>query len=126
MCMALYPREKEVKALTMSRDYNYRRMIQSTRWLKLRKEKLKRSPLCEDCLSDGLFRPAEEIHHVRPCESSKSVEEMERLMFDINNLRSLCHDCHVLTHKNMKSRTKEASVEAVKSNVERFKRRWLD
>ena len=110
----------------MSKDINYRRMINSARWLRLRKEKLKESPLCEDCRLEGIYTPATEIHHVRPCEWAKSVREMERLMFDFNNLRSLCHDCHVLTHKNLGSHSKNKMAENIEKKVKRFVSRYFE
>lgn len=119
-------RRNEASLCTMSKDINYRRMINSTRWLRLRKEKLKESPLCEDCKAEGKYTAACEIHHVRPCEWAKSVKEMERLMFDFNNLKSLCHDCHVVAHKNLGSHTKEQMAENVQKKVKRFISRYFD
>ena len=45
----------------MSKDYNYKRMIQSARWQRLRKEKIKMNPLCQDCLEAGIYTPAQEV-----------------------------------------------------------------
>lgn len=69
---------------------------------------------------------ASEVHHVIPCESAKSVREMEMLMFDYNNLRSLCHDCHVLTHKNMRSKRKEKVIENRLNSIKRFVSRYFE
>lgn len=110
----------------MSKDANYIRMINSVRWLKLRKQKLSNNPLCQECQEEGRFIAATEVHHVRPCETAKSVREMEGLMFDYNNLRSLCHDCHVITHKRLASHSKKNMIENVQRSVERFKERFLD
>lgn len=85
----------------MSKDANYKRMIQSVKWVKLRREKIKLNPLCQDCLLSGIYTPAQEVHHVVPCESAKTIKQMEELMFNIGNLRSLCHDCHVITHNEL-------------------------
>ena len=109
----------------MSKDFNYKRMINSMRWLKLRKKKIQANPLCEDCKESGLITPATEVHHVIPCESAKTITAMEGLMFDYNNLRSLCHDCHVLIHKAMKSHSREAMQANVKTSNERFVNRFL-
>lgn len=110
----------------MSKDYNYRRMINSGRWLQLRKQKLSSNPLCQDCEAEGRIVAASEIHHVKPCESANSVKEMERLMFDYGNIRSLCHDCHVMTHKRMASHSKKSMMENVKANVKRFVSRYFE
>lgn len=110
----------------MSKDYNYRRMINSGRWLKLRKQKLSSNPLCEDCQEAGRMTAATEVHHVKPCESAKTVREMECLMFDYRNLRSLCHDCHVQEHKRMASHSKKSMMDNVKASVKRFVSRYFD
>ena len=110
----------------MSKDFNYRRMINSGRWQKIRKQKLSSNPLCQDCQERGKIVAAREVHHVKPCETAKTVREMEVLMFDYNNLRSLCHECHVLTHKRMKSKTKESVIENMKKNVKRFVSRYFE
>jgi 5-methylcytosine-specific restriction protein A len=110
----------------MSKDINYIKMINSTRWLRLRKRKLTANPLCEDCKASGYITPATEVHHVVPCETAKSVVAMEGLMFDYNNLRSLCHDCHVITHMAMKSHSREAVQANVRSSNDRFVSRFLE
>lgn len=110
----------------MSKDINYRRMINSMRWLKLRKQKLSSNPLCQDCFENGRATAATEVHHVKPCESARSVSEMEGLMFDYNNLRSLCHDCHVMTHKKLASHSKASMLENVKNSVNRFVSRYFE
>lgn len=110
----------------MSKDINYRRMINSGRWLRLRKQKLSSNPLCQDCQAEGRYVSATEVHHVRPCESARSVKEMEGLMFEYNNLRSLCHDCHVATHKRLASHSKASMIENVKANVKRFVSKYFE
>ena len=37
----------------------------------------------------------------RQVEDAMTQTEMRRLMFDVHNLRSMCHDCHVKTHTEM-------------------------
>ena len=106
----------------MSKDVNYRRMIGSMRWLRLRKEKLKLNPLCQDCLESGIYTQAQEIHHVVPCESAKTIRQMEELMFSIGNLRSLCHECHVLVHKKLASHSKDAQ----RRNTDERNKRFMD
>ena len=41
-----------------------------------------------------------------PCETAKTVTDMRRLMFDMDNLQSLCHNCHSLIHTEMKSHSR--------------------
>lgn len=109
----------------MSKDVNYNRMIQSKRWLLLRRTKLTANPLCEDCKERGIYVPASEIHHVIPCETASSVIGMQNLMFDYNNLRSLCHDCHVTTHRLLKSHSRCTVQERSKQATERFIKKFF-
>ncbi|MGB9780631.1 HNH endonuclease signature motif containing protein [Caldanaerobacter sp.] len=57
-------------------------------WEKLRKMYLAEHPLCEDCLENGIYTPATEVHHI------KKVKDNPELRLDINNLRALCKACH--------------------------------
>lgn len=109
----------------MAKDANYRRMISSTRWVRLRKEKLKINPLCQDCLDKGIYIPASEIHHVVPCETAKTIKQMEELMFSMGNLRSLCHDCHVLVHRKLFSHSKDAQRKNTDERNKRFMERFF-
>lgn len=102
----------------MAKDRDYRRMIHTSRWLKLRRDKITQCPLCERCKEEGRITPATEVHHIVPVESGVSLREKERLMFDPHNLRALCHDCHARTHMEMKSKGKEARK---KRNAERLR-----
>lgn len=110
----------------MSKDVTYNRLIQSRRWLELRRKKINETPLCERCNEIGLIVPVAEIHHRRPCEEAQTPAEMERLMYDYSNLQSLCHDCHVEVHRAMKSKSK-AAVRARKEKAnERFVSRYFE
>ena len=110
----------------MSRDEHYIRMIQAKEWQRLRKTKIERNPLCECCAEKGLIVPAAEVHHKTPVESAVSVDEMRRLMYDFNNLESLCHECHVKRHKEMKSHSKASIRGRNDKRNERFTARYLD
>ena len=52
----------------MAKDADYRRLIHTARWLRLRRDTLTAHPLCERCQVDGYVTPATEVHHVRPVE----------------------------------------------------------
>lgn len=58
-------------------------------WQRLRRMKLRRNPLCQDCLAQGVVRAAVVVDHVVALSLGGSVMKLE-------NLRSLCHNCHVL------------------------------
>lgn len=108
----------------MPKDKDYVAMIHTTRWLKLRKAKLTACPLCERCREAGIIRPAGEVHHVTPVEHGLTRAEKERLMFDPHNLRSLCHACHVDTHKEMGRSGRAAAKRLAAKKLERFKEKF--
>lgn len=83
------------------------------------------NPLCEDCYQEGIVEAACEVHHVVPCESATTVEQMQMLMFNINNLASLCHACHSMRHAAMRSHSKKAVQENKQKQVERFKEKYF-
>ena len=101
----------------MAKNKIYQGLINTTRWLRLRRAQLTSHPLCERCLASGLTVSATEVHHIVPCEMAHSRDEMERLMYDAGNLRSLCHRCHVAVHTEMgrvsKSRRREITAAQV-------------
>jgi len=109
----------------MSRNPIYKALINSTRWRKLRAEKLRSNPICEECERKDRSTIATEVHHIVPVESVSGRAGMERLMFSWLNLQSLCHACHVETHRLMFSHTKEAVRENTKRNTARFVDRYL-
>ena len=106
----------------MSRCPLYIKLINSKRWRELRLKKLMQQPLCEKCLKEDITTAACEVHHIIPVESVQSEGQMKSLMFDINNLMSVCHKCHSNIHKEMFSHTKEH----VKANRERQTKRFID
>ena len=58
------------------------------KWAAFRIQYLKRHPLCEDCLSKGLYVTATEVHHV------KKLRDCPELKFTEDNLMGLCKECH--------------------------------
>ena len=110
----------------MSRNPIYIRLIHSMRWKKLRNEKLKDNPVCEECAKNGISMLASEVHHVRPVESVAGAVAMERLMFDRMNLQSLCHACHSEIHRIAFSHSKQSIQANNKRDVERFADKFLN
>ena len=107
----------------MSRDKNYQRLLNSPRWLEVKRIVWRRAQgLCEDCMKDGFVTPGVDCHHIVPVESAKTVQEMERLAYDVNNIRLLCIPCHIKTHQEMHSHCKEQ----VKANKQRARRRFME
>lgn len=106
----------------MSRDPRYQKLLNSKRWKELRRQYLQAHPLCERCEAEGYVRSAVDLHHVVPVETGKTQQEMERLAFDVNNLRALCIPCHIATHKEMGKGTKDNR----KEREEQRQARWLE
>jgi 5-methylcytosine-specific restriction protein A len=104
----------------MAKDANYIKLINTARWRRLRLKKLQAQPLCECCNNKGKITPATEVHHVTPVESVTGVNQMEDLMFDYNNLMSLCHKCHSDIHTEMFTHTKESVKKANERRTQRF------
>lgn len=104
---------------------DYRKMIQGSQWIRLRKWKLSRNPLCEDCKERGRIVLATEVHHIMPVEDGLSVIDRERLMYAIGNLRSLCHDCHIRAHKELGRSGKEQARRRNESRLVGFKKRFM-
>lgn len=115
-------KKEEERVLRMSKDANYRRMIQSVRWSKLRREKLTINPLCQACLRTGIYTAAQCVHHITPCETARSIGQMEQLMFSLPNLMSLCNDCHAAIHKELSSHSRAAQ----RRNTDDRNRRFID
>jgi 5-methylcytosine-specific restriction protein A len=74
------------------------KIYNSTVWKRLRLRKLLDNPLCEDCQSKGIIKPAVEIHHIIPFMQGINKQSRLRLAYDYDNLISLCSDCHNKRH----------------------------
>jgi len=94
------------------RDVTYnkaalQRFYQSRRWKRLRLRKLKDNPICEVHALRGIVRQTEEIHHKIPIDINHPDED---LIFDYDNLISLCIECHKEVH-NSRMNPVEALIE---------------
>ena len=93
----------------MSRNKDYQRLMNSKRWCEVKRIVWKRTNgLCERCKEEGFITPGVDCHHVIPVESGKTIDEMARLCYDVNNIRLLCVPCHIKTHAEERSHSKEA------------------
>ena len=114
----------------MSRDPRYQRLLNDRRWRELRIAYLREHPLCERCIRegkaagvpDGYITPAIDVHHRVPVETAKTLQEMERLAYDWNNLEALCIPCHSRTHREMGKGTKALA----KQRAQERHNRWID
>ena len=89
----------------IKRSNEYRKLINSQKWAKLRAEKLQTDPICERCKLTGIIAPGAEIHHITPINTGATPAEKKRLAFNPYNLQTLCHNCHVTTHTELLSKS---------------------
>lgn len=108
----------------MAKDKYYQQLINTGRWLRLRRAVLTEHPLCQRCQEEGRITAATEVHHVRPVEEAINKAGKLQLMYDPANLRALCHDCHVKTHteagRSGKEATKKRNGEQVAQVIKKF------
>lgn len=107
----------------MSHNANYIRLINSWEWQKIRMEKLLKNPTCEMCKKNGKFTIAQQVHHITPVESVTDYQLMRTLAYDMNNLMSLCKQCHKQIHLNMHN--KRTHKQVTDDYLERFKKRFM-
>lgn len=100
----------------MSRDPRYQKLLNSRRWWEVKRIVWQRAGgLCEQCKADGIaagvpggyVTPGVDCHHIVPVESAHSVQEMERLAYDVNNIKLVCIPCHQRIHRDMRSHDTE-------------------
>ena len=111
----------------MSRDPRYQKLLNSKRWQMVKAIVWKRANgCCEMCMKEGIVTGSLtkqlDCHHIVPVESGRTVQEMERLCYDVNNIMLVCQDCHIKIHTEAKSHTKEK----VKENKARARRRFME
>ena len=74
------------------------------------------------CKAEGFITPGVDVHHIKPVETAKTTQEMERLAYDPSNCQLLCVACHIKVHQDMRTHTKEK----VKETKERARRRFIE
>lgn len=108
----------------MAKDKDYQKLINTTKWLRLRRDILTKQPICQRCQAEGRLTAATEVHHVRPVEEAVTLAEKRQRMYDPTNLRALCHDCHVRTHteagRSGREATKKRNAEHVAQVIDKF------
>ena len=107
----------------MSRDRRYQRLLNDKRWKMLRAEVFRRAGgLCEMCKAEGFITPGVDVHHIKPVETGRTVQEMERLAYNPANCQQLCVPCHIKVHQDMRTHTKEKVAE----NKQRARQRFME
>ena len=74
----------------------------SKKWDKVRKMKLSYNPFCERCLEKGYYVPAYLVHHKEYITDLNYTNP--DVMFNLDNLESLCMECHNKEHFEGKSK----------------------
>lgn len=91
-----------------------------------RRRKIAQNPLCEECQKEGIVKPTQCVHHLTEIESAKTDKEAWDLATSMNNLQSLCFECHRKVHAEKRSHSKEAHKQRNSERLERFKARHFD
>ena len=105
----------------MSRDKTYQRLQNSKRGQEVKRIVWQRTNgLCEECMKQGIVRAGVDCHHIVPVETATTPQEMERLCFDVNNVRLLCIACHSAIHKGMGKGTRKLAIERAKQRQDRW------
>lgn len=82
--------------MTYRDDPEIAKKYKSKRWQKLVKLKKNLNPFCERCYTKGKFVPAKIIHHKEYITDLNYFDD--NIFFNLNNLESLCKDCHNEEH----------------------------
>lgn len=100
MCPTINKLTKKQKTSSGRTETDIRKLrqtaYQNTAWRKERDNYLREHPLCEKCLEKGKITPAQDIHHKKS--PFKNGEINWNLLYDVNNLMSLCKECHGNIH----------------------------
>jgi 5-methylcytosine-specific restriction enzyme A len=70
------------------------------KYQRVRKVKILLNPICERCAAKPIpiVKATHDVHHKQPISTGKDYYEKYLLATDIENLESLCKDCHDLEH----------------------------
>lgn len=105
---------------------DYKSLINTTKWRKIRENKLSMNPLCELCEEEEKTILATEIHHVNPIQNGINYADMEDRAYDMNNLQSLCHEHHKNIHIGMKKISKKAIKDVNNKKTQFFMDRFFN
>lgn len=72
------------------------KLYNSAKWKKVRKLKLAISPFCERCQEKGLYNSAYIVHH-KDYITQENYQD-GNVFFNLDNLESLCIECHNKEH----------------------------
>ena len=72
----------------------------SALWRTTRLEYKTKHPICERCLHEGRVTPMTDVHHMCRFGQGRTASERWQLLTDMDNLVSLCENCHHEVHTN--------------------------
>ncbi len=99
--------------------------MNSKEWRRLRAIKLAQDPYCEECQGHGIYRLASVVHHKIEVESGLTPADCKRLAFDLNNLESVCPQCHREIHKNRKTWGRDNHQQRERERLSQWKARLM-
>lgn len=77
------------------------KFYKGTAWQACRQQAASRDMhLCQDCLKRGIITPMEEVHHIIEL-TPDNISDPE-VSLNLDNLVSLCRECHQARHKARK------------------------
>lgn len=80
-----------------------REFYSSITWQKCRNAYMEKvGGLCEECLKEGRYTPAEIVHHIEPLNANNINNPAVSLNFE--NLYAVCRLCHAKLHGSNRSR----------------------
>ena len=86
-------RKSELNSTSLNKFYK------SKEWRSTRDDYIEQHPFCEQCLMNGIVKPATDVHHIVPFSQGRTDEERWQLLLDFSNLRALCKKCHHRVHE---------------------------
>ena len=95
------PNKLERQASCREHNRKYNHYYQYPRWKKIRDYYHMLHPICARCAIEGRSVPAEEVHHKIPWSWFDLEEDRLNALIDIDNLTSLCKQCHLKVHNTL-------------------------
>lgn len=75
-------------------------LYNSKAWQNTRRDYIKSvGGLCERCMSKGIVKPAELVHHKTPL-TPKNIDDLN-ISLSWDNLQALCRECHAEVHEEI-------------------------
>ena len=102
--------EVHKKERIRSDRYKIRKKVYRTSaWQNLRKSYIECHPLCECCMIDKKYVPAQVVHHKDSFCNYSNIGDIESKAYDPDNLIALCEKCHDTLHYILQHENKESS-----------------